>query len=110
MTDVLDRVKTYQQFIGGQWVDAASGETLDVENPANGQVIANVPASREGGRRPGGRTPPTTAFQTWQQTTPQDRSLALLKIADIARGNGRRARPARVEPTPASRSAPRSTR
>jgi hypothetical protein len=23
MTDVLERVKTYQQFIGGEWVDSA---------------------------------------------------------------------------------------
>ena len=45
VTDVIDRVKTYQQFIGGQFVDSASGATLDVENPANGQVIAKVPAS-----------------------------------------------------------------
>ena len=47
MTDVMDRpsVKTYQQLIGGNFVGSASGETLDVENPANGQVIAKVPAS-----------------------------------------------------------------
>ena len=81
MTDVIDRVKTYQQFIGGEFVDAASGETLDVENPANGQVIAKVPASATGGRRPG-RRGRRQAFQTWRQTTPQDRSLILLKIAD----------------------------
>ena len=36
MTDIAERVKTYKQFIGGEFVDAASGETLDVENPANG--------------------------------------------------------------------------
>ena len=45
MTDVMERVKTYQQFIGGEFVDSASGRTIDVENPANGQVIAKVPAS-----------------------------------------------------------------
>ena len=45
MTDTLIPVKAYQQFIGGQWVDAASGETLDVENPATGEVVATVPAS-----------------------------------------------------------------
>ena len=33
MTDILERVKTYQQFIGGEFVDAASGETLDIEEP-----------------------------------------------------------------------------
>ena len=45
MTDTLERVKTHQQFIDGAWVDSASGETLAVENPANGEVIAHVQAS-----------------------------------------------------------------
>ena len=81
MTDVIDRVKTYQQFIGGQFVDSASGETLDVENPANGQVIAKVPASdKEDVDRAVNAA--ETAFATWRQSTPQDRSLILLKIAD----------------------------
>ena len=81
MTDVIERVKTYQQFIGGEFVDAVSGETLDIENPANGQVIAKVPASSaEDVDRAVNAA--DKAFQTWKQTTPQDRSLILLKIAD----------------------------
>ncbi|MEJ7697398.1 MAG: hypothetical protein WKF78_12445 [Candidatus Limnocylindrales bacterium] len=43
MTDTLERVKTYQQFIGGEWVDSASGETVEVDQP---------------GRRPGHRHGP----------------------------------------------------
>ena len=81
MTGTLDRVKTYQQFIGGAWVDSASGETLAVENPADGQVIANVPASSEEDVDRA-VTAAAKAFETWQHTTPQDRSLALLKLAD----------------------------
>jgi 1-pyrroline dehydrogenase len=81
VTDVIDRVKTYQQFIGGEFVDSASGRTLDVENPANGQVIAKVPASdKEDVDRAVNAA--ATAFETWRQTTPQDRSLIMLKIAD----------------------------
>lgn len=30
-------------YIDGKWCDANSGETIDVTNPANGEVIANVP-------------------------------------------------------------------
>jgi 1-pyrroline dehydrogenase len=87
VTDVLDAVKTYQQFIGGQFVDAASGETLEVENPANGRVIARVPASsNEDVDRAVNAA--ETAFQTWKQTTPQDRSLILLKIADSLEAAG----------------------
>jgi 1-pyrroline dehydrogenase len=87
VTDVIERVKTFQQFIGGQWVDSASGETLAVENPANGQVIANVQASSaEDVDR--AVEAAATAFQTWQHTTPQDRSIALLKLADALEARG----------------------
>jgi 1-pyrroline dehydrogenase len=81
MTDTLERVKTHQQLIGGAWVDSASGKTLAVENPADGQVIANVQAS---GPEDVDRAASAAAraFETWQQTTPQDRSLLLLKLAD----------------------------
>jgi 1-pyrroline dehydrogenase len=74
-------VKTYQQFIGGEFVDAASGATIDVENPANAQVIAKVPgsAAEDVDRAVNAAA---KAFETWQHTTPQDRSLLLLKIAD----------------------------
>ena len=30
----------YKCFLGGEWSDAASGETMEVINPATGQVIA----------------------------------------------------------------------
>ncbi len=81
MATVIDKVKTYQQFIGGRWVDAASGKTLTVENPATGQPIAQVPASGEEDVDRAVEAA-ATAFETWQQTTPQDRSLMLLKLAD----------------------------
>ena len=35
VTETLERVKTYKQFIGGEFVDAADGKTADVINPAN---------------------------------------------------------------------------
>jgi betaine-aldehyde dehydrogenase len=81
VTDTLERVKTYQQFIGGRWVDAASGKTLTVENPATGQPIAQVPASGEEDVNRAVEAA-ATAFETWQQTTPADRSNMLLKLAD----------------------------
>ena len=82
MTDTLDRVKTYQQFIGGSFVDAADGRTAEVINPANDQVIGTVPASSaEDVDRAVNAA--DEAFQTWRKTTPQDRSLLLLKVADL---------------------------
>jgi 1-pyrroline dehydrogenase len=81
VTETISRVRTYQQFIDGAWVDSASGETLAVENPANGQVIAHVQAS---GAADVDRAADAAAraFETWQHTTPQDRSLLMLKLAD----------------------------
>jgi 1-pyrroline dehydrogenase len=81
MTDTLPRVKTFQQFIDGAWVDSASGQTLAVENPANGEVIAHVQAS---GAEDVDRAAKAAAraFETWQFSTPQDRSLLMLKLAD----------------------------
>jgi len=81
VTDTLERVKTYQQFIGGEFVDAADGRTAEVVNPANDQVIANVPASASEDVDRAVEAA-DAAFQTWKKTTPQDRSLLLLKVAD----------------------------
>ena len=81
MTETLERAKTYQQFIGGGFVDAADGRTADVINPANDQVIASVPSSsQEDVDRAVDAA--EKAFEEWKKTTPQDRSLILLKIAD----------------------------
>jgi len=86
MTGTLEQIKSYQQFIGGEWVDAASGETLTVENPANEQAVARVPAS---GQEDVDRavTAAATAFERWQKTTPQERMTLLLKLADIVDQN-----------------------
>jgi 1-pyrroline dehydrogenase len=81
VTDTLEKVQTYQQLIGGDFVDAADGRTAEVINPANDQQIATVPASSaEDVDRAVNAA--AKAFQTWKQTTPQDRSLLMLKIAD----------------------------
>ena len=86
MTDTLERVKTYKQFIGGEFVDAADGRTADVINPANDEVIANVPASSpEDVNRAVDAA--AKAFETWKKTTPQDRSLLMLKVADALEAN-----------------------
>ncbi|HEX9550704.1 MAG TPA: aminobutyraldehyde dehydrogenase [Candidatus Limnocylindrales bacterium] len=81
MTEVMDKVQAYQQFIGGEWVDSASGQTLDVVNPATDDVVARVPASDVADVDRAVRAA-EKAFGTWQHTTPQDRSLLLLRLAD----------------------------
>jgi aldehyde dehydrogenase (NAD+)/betaine-aldehyde dehydrogenase len=40
---MTDKIKAYwQNFIGGEWVDGATGERIAVENPATGERIAEV--------------------------------------------------------------------
>jgi 1-pyrroline dehydrogenase len=81
VTDVIDKVKAYQQSIGGRWVDSVSGRTLDVSNPANDQLVARVPASDpEDVDR--AVEAAAAAFETWQKTTPQDRMGMMLRLAD----------------------------
>src|SRR5438874_10535108 len=41
----LTRAKTFQNFIGGDWVDAASGETFESISPADGETLGTFPKS-----------------------------------------------------------------
>lgn len=86
MTDTIPALTSYRQLINGQWVDATDGATLTVENPATGQPVATVPAS---GQEDVNRAVEAAAeaFEHWSLTTPQTRSLALLRVADILEAN-----------------------
>src|SRR3989449_11450161 len=86
MTGTLEKVTTYKQFIGGAWVDAASGEPLEVENPANEQVVGRVPASSDEDVDRAVKAA-ASAFETWGSSTPQERMTLLLKLADIVEAN-----------------------
>jgi 1-pyrroline dehydrogenase len=81
VSDPADGARTYRQWIDGAWAESVSGQTLAVANPADGRDFATVPAS---GKEDVDRvvTAAAKAFEQWQQTTPQDRSLMLLKLAD----------------------------
>jgi aldehyde dehydrogenase (NAD+) len=37
--------KTFRNFVGGEWVDAASGDTFDSTSPADGELIGTFPRS-----------------------------------------------------------------
>jgi aldehyde dehydrogenase (NAD+) len=42
---VATGTRAYRNFIGGEWVDAASGETFDSVSPATGELIGTFPRS-----------------------------------------------------------------
>ncbi len=69
-----------QNYIGGEWVDAADGATMEVLNPATGEAIAEVPqASAEDVDR--AVQAAKKALPEWLETTPGERAEALLKLA-----------------------------
>jgi gamma-glutamyl-gamma-aminobutyraldehyde dehydrogenase len=77
-----------QAFIGGKFVDAASGEVFQSINPATGTVLAEVAAgSGEDINRAvaAGRA----AFEDgrWSRMDPGGRKAVLLKLADLIREN-----------------------
>jgi betaine-aldehyde dehydrogenase len=71
-----------QNFINGEFVDPAEGATEDVTNPANGEVIAEMPLSTEEDVNRAVAAA-KAAFPGWSTTTPGERATAMLKLADI---------------------------
>ena len=75
-------VTQQKQFIGGEFVESTSGETMEVLNPATGEVIAEVPRSTaEDVDR--AVTAAKKAWSEWQDKTPKDRMELLLALADV---------------------------
>lgn len=73
-----------KMFIDGQWVEAESGRTLDVINPATEEVIAPV---AYGGRAETRRALEAAkkAMQGWMRQSAYDRAKVLKKTADLMR-------------------------
>ena len=40
----MSEIQTYKMLIGGEWFNASNGATINVENPANEEIIATIPA------------------------------------------------------------------
>jgi 1-pyrroline dehydrogenase len=74
-------VTQHKQFIGGEWVESSSGETMEVLNPATGEAVAEVPrGSVEDVER--AVEAAKKAWAEWRFKTPKDRMELLLKLAD----------------------------
>jgi len=79
-------VSQQKMFVDGAFVDALSGETMAVLNPATGETIAEVPksAADDVDRAV---TAAEKAWETWRTKTPKDRMELLLKLADVIDDN-----------------------
>ncbi|WP_370601649.1 NAD-dependent succinate-semialdehyde dehydrogenase [Pseudomonas nitroreducens] len=69
-------------LIDGQWVQADNGQTIEVRNPATGELVARVP---NGGMRETQRAVAAAerAMKGWRKTLPKERSKVLRKLYDL---------------------------
>jgi betaine-aldehyde dehydrogenase len=77
-------MKTGRMFIGGDWVDAASGATREIINPANNETIARTADGAEPDAEIAIRHA-RRAFDEgpWPQMRAQERASYLFKLADL---------------------------
>ncbi len=80
-------MRKLQNFIDGEYRDAAEGRTTTLVNPATGEAFAEAPLSGEADVEAAMRAA-ARGFETWRDATPSERSRALLKIADAIEARG----------------------
>ncbi len=73
--------RVVRNFINGAFVDSASGATSDVVNPATEAVFARAALSGAADVDAAMRAA-EAGFEVWRESTPSERSLALIRIAD----------------------------
>ena len=77
-------MQSYQMFMDGRWVDAASGETFETENPYTGQPWATIPrgAAEDADRAVSAAHRAFTSGE-WPKMTPSRRGALLRKLGDL---------------------------
>jgi acyl-CoA reductase-like NAD-dependent aldehyde dehydrogenase len=82
MAAIETEVRDYSQFIGGEWVEPAGGDTFDDRDPYTGDVVARVPAGTGDDARRAIEAA-AEAFPQWSQTPPAEKQRIFLKAADL---------------------------
>ena len=74
-------MKSYKNYVNGALVDAVEGQDEPIISPVDESVLGKVPKC---GEKDVDRAvdAAAAAFETWQDTTPAERSAMLLKLAD----------------------------
>src|SRR5204862_793364 len=79
-------VSQRKNFVGGEWVDAVEGRTMEVLNPATGEAIAEVPRGTEADVDRAVEAA-KKALPEWLETTPGERGGALLQLSTAIEDN-----------------------
>ena len=81
MTGAVEQVKK-QLFINGEWRDGANGDTLAVNDPATGKVLANV-ADATPADGDAALAAASNAQRDWARTPPRDRGEILRSAFEL---------------------------
>ncbi len=74
-------MSTLQNFVDGRWQSASGTESIDLIDPATEQVYATSPVSTAADVD-AAYAAAERAFESWGESTPSERQLALFRIAD----------------------------
>ncbi|MGH3329530.1 MAG: gamma-aminobutyraldehyde dehydrogenase [Streptomycetales bacterium] len=77
----MTQPRVLRNFVNGSPVDAVDGRVSELVNPATGDVFAAAPVSGPADVDAAMKAA-ADAFESWRDTTPGERQLALLRIAD----------------------------
>src|SRR3954452_9965663 len=75
-----------QNFIDGEYRDAKTDRSLDIVDPSTGEAYVQAPISSPADIDDACRAA-ARAFESWKRTTPSERSLAILRLADGLEAN-----------------------
>lgn len=73
-----------RHFIGGKYVESSSSNSIEVHNPATGELLASVPdATAEDVNRAVGAARESLEAQTWRGKNPSEKERILLRMAEL---------------------------
>ncbi|WP_078408888.1 CoA-acylating methylmalonate-semialdehyde dehydrogenase [Priestia abyssalis] len=76
------KVQTLKNFIGGEWIESASGKTEVVPNPATGEALAYVPISSREDLDHAAEVA-KEAYKTWSKTAVPRRARILFRYQQL---------------------------
>src|SRR5690348_18468746 len=82
MSDVATVVTTYHNYIAGDWIAAATGQTTENRDPATGELIGLFPQS-DATDVDRAVAAATAAFDGWRRTPAPRRGEILYRVGEL---------------------------
>lgn len=82
LSEVQNKYGTLKNYVNGEWVDSESDRLLDVENPATGEIIAQMPLSTVDETKAAIEVA-QEAWQEWRETPPISRARIFFKLKEL---------------------------